>query len=288
MFNDAQHAALAAATCMSPLSISGLTSAATRARVSVVLENGTVVPTTEEQREQLRLLVEDAARVDVHWLRVSPTHLYFVTNAGDPLPLVLPPPPLASESMHIVLDKSGSMRSVDGAAYEGAREIVSGLPEDAVVTITTFSSDVQMGVRKSRDEALATLSLREASGATKLYDAILQAVRAEMENPSELVTIVVVTDGWDTASSATVAQVRDAVTRFQETENWRLLFMGSNQDAVLAAQTMGIPVGRALTVGGGGDNLQRAMRIASESTSAFRGGRVDGFTSAHRSASVRS
>lgn len=288
MWTSLQTNALAHETCLCPSRIGELASDASLDLVRLVLEDGRVVPVSEGQKEQLRLLVHDAARVDAAWLHMIPTALFFRSNAGQALPLVLDAAsPRPAESMHIVLDKSGSMRQIDHAAYEGARELVANLPAQASVTVTTFASDVEMGQRKSRDEALATLALREAAGSTKLYDAILQAVQAEMATPSELVTIVVVTDGVDTSSTATLAQVRAAVAQFQRTENWRLLFMGSNQDAVLAAQTMGIPVGRALTVGDGGDNLHRAMRVASESASAFRTGRVDGFTAAHRMASVQ-
>ena len=178
------------------------------------------------------------------------------------------------------------MQHASEAAYSGARELIEQLPDDTHVTVTLFSSTVELGRRTTRAEALRTLSLRDANGTTCLNDAICLAVDTELESPAERVTVVVVTDGQDTSSRRSVNDAQRAVARFQAVPNWRILFMGSNQDAVVAAGAFGIPVGRAITYGTDPTNLRTAMRVASENTRAFRTTGADAFLPAQRAASV--
>lgn len=189
---------------------------------------------------------------------------------------------VVAESVHLVLDRSGSMRTVGNAPFEGAREFIEQLPDDAAVATTTFASQVVRGERRLKAEALAALDVGEAAGLTCLYDAISVAVDAEFAAPAARATLLVVTDGYDTASVRTVRSARDAIARFQARDGWRVLFLASQQDAQASARTLGIPPERALSFGGEEQHVRRVMRVASESAAAFRQGRADGFSSAQR------
>ena len=294
-------------------------------RVHILLANGSVQPLLDIYKEELTTLLTDASRVDASWLHCSTSGIYF-RSRDEFLPLVLcdsaaplnvpplrrqtttdaadtssmpsspaPTPrtgtssdvPGASESMHVLIDQSSSMASMNDAAFAGARELVESLPEDANVTISTFASSVSIGIQMARNDALRTLQTRTAQGQTALYDAIVQAVEAEMTRPASTVTIVVITDGCDNVSTNTTTSARAAVERFQARNGCRLLFLGSNQDAVLSAAALGIPVGRALTYGADSDTQMRsAFRAASENTRSYRTTRQDSFTSVQRQASV--
>lgn len=284
MFTHAQLASLATADVVAPCHISEWSDAVRRDELCLVLEDGRVVQIRDDQKEQTRLLSENAPELDAAWLRLFPRNVCFVSQSGQLLPLVKrAPQDDTAESFHLVLDRSGSMYHVDAAAYEGARELLEKLPENTRVTVTLFSSDVQLGRHQTREEALATLSLREASGCTCLRDAIYQAIHAELGAPVTRTTIVVVTDGHDTSSTRSLDEARAAIATFQQRENYRLLFLGSNQDAIFAAQAYGIPVARAITYGSDGTHLRQAMRVASENTAAFRNLRFDGFSPMQRS-----
>lgn len=292
-------------------------------RVRILLENGSIQPLRDIYSEELEKLLTDASRVDASWLHCSTSGIYFRSRNDDFLPLVLcdsaatlHAPPLrrqtttvapdtssmpsspapiprtgtsadASESMHVIIDQSSSMASMNDAAFAGARELVESLPEDANVTISTFASSVSIGTQMARNDALSTMQTRTAQGQTALYDAIVRAVEAEMTRPASTVTIVVITDGCDNVSTNTPTSARAAVERFQARDGCRLLFLGSNQDAVLSAAALGIPVGRALTYGAdSATQMRSAFRAASENTRNYRATRQDSFTAVQRQASV--
>jgi hypothetical protein len=290
MFSVAQDCTLCTHDPLVPCQISEMTDAATRDALLLVLEDGMTVPLRDDQKMQISYLATNSPLLDSAWLRILPTRVCFVSRQGTLMPIVRctasPPEPNDplpdEESMHLVIDRSSSMAHVDAAAYEGAKELLQQLPENTRVSVTLFSGVVHVGQRKTREEALQTLSLREANGSTSLNDAICMSIEAELQSPVARSTIVIVTDGQDTSSTRTKDETRRAVSRFQQRPNWRLLFLGSNQDAVLAAQHFGIPVGRAITYGTNSAHLQRAMRVASESADAFRRTRTDGFDSAQR------
>jgi hypothetical protein len=195
------------------------------------------------------------------------------------------------ETMHVLCDQSGSMQTMGDAPYEGCRELFDGLPETANVVVSTFNSAVNLGHQQTRAQALADgmTNLRRAHGSTRLYDAIIAAVQYSEDNPSQTLTLAIVTDGQDTSSSSTVEDARASIERLQQTPNHRVLFLGSNQDAVLSARNLGIDAGRALTYGSDNpEQMRTAFRSLSANTQAVRNsGHETGFTSMQRQASVR-
>lgn len=179
------------------------------------------------------------------------------------------------------------MASMNDAAFAGARELIESLPEGANVTISTFANMVSIGTQQPRDNALRSMQTRTARGSTALYDAIVLVVGVEMTRTASTMTVVVITDGYDNVSSNSAQSARAAVERFQNRDGCRVLFLGSNQDAILSAATLGIPVERALTYGSdSAAQMRSAFRAASENTTNFRTSREDSFTSVHRQASV--
>ena len=54
------------------------------------------------------------------------------------------------EHLHVVIDQSSSMTSVQNAVYSGAKELVKEAPDTAQVTFTTFANTVVLGNPKSK------------------------------------------------------------------------------------------------------------------------------------------
>lgn len=194
----------------------------------------------------------------------------------------------SGESLHLVIDQSSSMASMNGAAYEGARELVESTPDGVRVAFTTFSDRVTLGDMASREQALLQLARpRVAVGSTALRDAMVRVISLEETRLHERTTVVLVTDGQDTCSRESVSATKAAVERFQARAGCRILFLGSNQDAVLEAAFLGIAGNRALTFGGTSeDHMHAAFRAASENASAFRSLGTDEFTAVQRQRSV--
>lgn len=190
------------------------------------------------------------------------------------------------ESMHVMVDASGSMAAMGEAVFRGAAELVESVPDEARVRVSYFNREVQTGSVRTKSECLEQLGRPRCGGSTSLYDAIVSAVECEEHGPaSTTTTIVVVTDGIDNTSMHTVADARAAVAR-AHAKAWRVLFVGANQDAVLAAEAFGIPNERALTFGATADNVRSAFRAVSENALAYRSDGTDAFTPIQRSASL--
>ena len=189
----------------------------------------------------------------------------------------------------LVIDHSSSMRDITTAAYGGARELITSYPPDTQVRVNTFSTTVQLGDRAPRDHALAMLSTPVANGTTALYNALVQSIEAEESAAPDAAdlsknTLVVVTDGIDTASTRPVADARACVERAQA-NGMRILFLGANQDAVLSASAFGIARGQALTFGASEEGVRVAMRSTSHVVARMRSGGGAEFTDAERHAS---
>lgn len=263
-------------------------------RLRIVLPDRTVSELRENYLDQVhRHTNPPGIGVDRDWLRADQQGLYFVTQAGDRLNLVLTPTAAAElkkkERTVLIIDQSGSMNSMNDAVFAGAREVVENLPVDAEVRVITFNETVRVGPLTSRDQANSNLDTRLAHGTTALREAILMAMEAEEEEDEEeeaveIVTFVVLTDGQDNASSATVEDVRQVIER-ANARGWRFLFLGANQDAIAAAATYGIARDRALTFGTA--NAPQAFRAVSENVARFRSMGTDTFTDLDRADSVQ-
>lgn len=127
-------------------------------------------------------------------------------------------------------------------------------------------------------------------GQTALFDAITTAVdetgnliegMAEPNRPDNVI-VVVLTDGRENASETPGSVVRERVEQRRE-EGWEFLFIGANQDAALAASSMGMDSNRSLEMDHSGDGASAAYRSTSERISnARRQGTTGGFTEEDR------
>ena len=151
---------------------------------------------------------------------------------------------------------------------------------------TTFSNTINLGKVESKEVALRNLTTRVANGSTALYDAIVQVLESENNVTNSNKTIVIVTDGMDTSSRQNQATAKEKIQGFQSNERNRILFLGSNQNACLTAQTLGIPVTRAMTYGTEERNMRSVFRAVSGNTNRYRSLGTDGFTVEEREISV--
>ena len=141
-------------------------------------------------------VAEDFA-VLVEGVRVS-TDVYALVR--DPMEVV------------IVIDTSGSMAGEPlQAATSAALGFVDSLPESARVSLVTFGDEAvarnPMGA--SRDEVALSLDGLTAVGETALYDAVVTAATQFVAADARHV-LVLLSDGGDTVSSATLTEASDA------------------------------------------------------------------------------
>lgn len=166
----------------------------------------------------------------------------------------------------VVADRSGSMRSIVDAATSGFKEYVTNQSKeagDAYLTLYTFDDVVERVLDRVDVKDKTTLALVDAKtaewfmprGMTALYDAMGQAINdvglrlaktPEALRPGKVI-VVGITDGAENMSkSFTQAKLREMITEQTSKYKWDFVFIGTNQDAMLTARSIGIAPESAL------------------------------------------
>lgn len=121
----------------------------------------------------------------------------------------------ASADTVLVIDTSGSMRGQAlASATAAAAGFVGSLPDDVRVGLISFGEQVTTHTAPTRDRSavLAELDSLTANGEeTALWDALLVAAETAGRSESGASSIVVLSDGDDTASAARPSAVVDAL-----------------------------------------------------------------------------
>lgn len=157
----------------------------------------------------------------------------------------------------IVMDRSGSIRSILAGQQSGLEEFLKserGLPGKLTVSLWDFDEEIRcMYSFATADDAL-TYRI-EPRGMTAMYDAIGDAVEeegrrlslmAEGERPED-VTVVIASDGLENASARRDGgAVKEMLDRQQKAYGWRVIYMGTNQDAIREGAKMGVTMDMAV------------------------------------------
>jgi uncharacterized protein YegL len=168
-------------------------------------------------------------------------------------------------AMLLVIDRSGSMMSIRDDMVGGLNAMLKeqmAEPGMLTVDIVTFDNEIEFQCTLA-DPKNVVISL-EPRGGTALFDAVGVAVNTfgqvlaalpEHARP-ETVQVIVVTDGEENSSREYNAlAVRALVTHQKEKFNWDFVFLGANQDAVLAGATMGFDAGSSMTYAPGKEGV---------------------------------
>lgn len=188
--------------------------------------------------------------------------------------------------INIVLDRSGSMASVADDTIGGFNRFLDDqkkAPGEATLTLLQFD-DVAEYVYKALPlgsvEPLTKVTFIPR-GSTALLDAIGQLILATgdrlkilpEDSRPEKVLIVVVTDGEENASrKLTGLQVADMIRQQRDIYKWEFIFMGSNQDAICAANKLNISAANTMTYASNAVGTQNAFGSLSSNMLRFRSG----------------
>jgi hypothetical protein len=158
-----------------------------------------------------------------------------------------------------ILDKSGSMETIQDQAISGFNEYINTLKAqnvDANFTLTLFDT-------QSIDTPYDNISLRNVhalnkdiyrpNAGTPLYDAVVETVEKLEDRVSKIkgkaaVSVVIMTDGEENSSRKHNEKcLRDLVDKLTKKGNWTFAYMGANQDAWSNAARFGIGMGNTLS-----------------------------------------
>lgn len=172
----------------------------------------------------------------------------------------------------LILDRSGSMETVRQATVDGYNEFINGqklAPGTADVLLAQFDDEYEIVY----DQPLSAVPVMTPEqfvprGNTALYDAIgrtIQQIGADLAALDEAdrpdsVTIVILTDGLNNASQEYSApQIATMIRHQADTYNWKFVFLGANQDAVLTASKFNIPRGQTMSYAASATGMANTM-----------------------------
>jgi len=150
-----------------------------------------------------------------------------------------------------LLDETGSMDSVRDKTVSGFNEYVATLKNTETPTLLrlmTFNTDgfnVVYDVDDIHSVAELTMESYRPRALTNLYDAIAKLVhdtddRIKRMSPTPRVMCTIMTDGEENSSSEyTRAAIFKLITD-REKEGWAFAYLGANQDAWTASESIGI------------------------------------------------
>ena len=178
----------------------------------------------------------------------------------------------ADTIIHLLVDASGSMRSITEATLEGINGFLAGQKKEegrVLVTVSSFTTDWDRNARIGMQQKLLidrpfeivflddvpvlTEEHYHAEGGTPLRDAVGDAIlhtdntlaRVKDANKTD-VLFVVVTDGGENASNEySPSDIREMVAA-RETAGWTFVYMGADQDSWAETQALGFAQGNVM------------------------------------------
>jgi len=136
-----------------------------------------------------------------------------------------------------LLDRSGSMESCCQDTIDGFNSFIESQKQfGGTMTLCLFDDQFETVYEKMPidDVPVLTDDTFVPRGGTSLLDAMGQVLKMELSDDA---MIIILTDGEENSSRMyTSAHVKDLVSL----KPWKFVYLGANQDAVLAASNIGI------------------------------------------------
>ena len=178
----------------------------------------------------------------------------------------------------VVLDRSGSMRSIDKATVEGFNKFLDEQKNsegEAFVTLVQFDDRYEMNYQNVPVKNVDNLVLNETfvpRGTTALFDAIGKTIE-ELKTDRDVV-FVIITDGEENASKT---YKREAIMKMIETqtnEGWKFLFLAANQDAIQAGGSIGIKGSNSINYSSNDISTANVFASVSDNMSKYRSSKI--------------
>lgn len=166
----------------------------------------------------------------------------------------------------LVLDTSGSMAGPRiTAAKSAAQDFLAAVPDDVEVGLVTFANKAKVAVKPTTDRSAveSAVAALQAQGSTALYDAVVLAARQVA--PADVGTAIVLSDGADEGSVATLGQASKAAKRSGGV--FDAISFGSDRSQLLALETIAGAANGTVTSAKNAAQLSRAFDDSAEAIS---------------------
>ena len=157
----------------------------------------------------------------------------------------------------LLLDKTGSMMSIQEEAVTSIREYIETLRKGApkaTVLLATFNGCEKMSViRRGAAKSIEPISRDEyvPQCDTPLYDSMMAFIKdlEQYEKATTLIILVTMTDGYENASTEfTVANVKAKIEE-KTAKGWEIVFLGADIDTHRVGAEIGTQTGSTLRFG---------------------------------------
>ena len=187
---------------------------------------------------------------------------------------------LGETDVVIVLDRSGSMRSIEDATVKGYNEFINeqkNAEGKAFITLIQFDDRYEVHYKSTPVEEVNDLVVGETfvpRGMTALHDAIGKTIN-EL-NTDRDVTFVIITDGDENSSREYTGEaVKKMILACEKDKQWKFVYLGANQDAVTVAKNYGIGGSNALTYTADANHTTMAFANVSSNVSNMRSSKME-------------
>jgi len=171
----------------------------------------------------------------------------------------------------ILVDSSGSM--IDMNPKETVQSLNKNIQkianEETSVFVARFSDEYEIFIKnKKNTDVNITEKDVTPDGLTALYDGIKfmcnDISEACGDHSNEDTTVIILTDGAENASQTTkLSDIRKLIDEKQKL-GWTFVFLGANQDAIIAGKNLGINQNSCCTYNSTPGGLGSALRCTSE------------------------
>ncbi len=188
--------------------------------------------------------------------------------------------------IRILIDRSGSMDHLKQEVINGIEKYIqeqATLPGDLTVDVIQF--DYSYSSKEDGYQTLVSfanprtnpvsLSSYEPRGMTALFDSWGKAIdelgeslsKMKEEDRPERVIFVTMTDGEENASQVfNSEQIKEKTKHQTDNYNWKFVYLGANQDAVVVGSSLGTSVGNNLTFDASAKGLAASFATLSTGT----------------------
>ena len=156
----------------------------------------------------------------------------------------------------LVLDMSSSMSKLREEVVNGFNYFLEKQKKDiptALITTAFFNESTTIIHKRSSIIDATPISLEQysPSGATALLDAIGEVIEMVVNaqddsgSPSQTIAIII-TDGTENSSRKYTYKSLNEIVRIRQQNGWRFLYLAANEESLMEAARIGIPMDNAV------------------------------------------
>jgi len=177
----------------------------------------------------------------------------------------------------IVLDESGSMDIMGNEPKEAINEFVAeqqtSLGDDgSTFSLWTFNTSVTKLIDDENLQEIKEFTCYTPGGMTALNDAIGLAITTKkIKAQNKNVICMIISDGCENASqNYSSLRVKNMIKEMETEHNWKFIYLGANQDAYVAGNSMGLNHKRCSNFEQVPGGLRGVTRTASQNIASYR------------------